>query len=53
MTLSNVNLCSYVSNCYLYACLRLLIIGYEPAGLTVHPPPQNDREWVHFIRMGV
>ena len=28
-------------------------IGYEPAGLTVHPPPQNDREWVHFFRMGV
>ena len=27
-------------------------IGYEPAGLTVHPP-QNDREWVHFFRMGV
>ena len=25
MTLRNVNLCSYVSNCYLYACLRLLI----------------------------
>ena len=29
------------------------IIGYEPAGLTVHPPPQNDRGWVHFFRMGV
>ena len=25
MTLRNVNLCSYVSNCYLYAYLRLLI----------------------------
>ena len=25
MTLRNVNLCSYVSNCYLYACLILLI----------------------------
>ena len=25
MTLRNVNRCSYVSNCYLYACLRLLI----------------------------
>ena len=24
-------------------------IGFEPAGLTVHPPPQNDREWVHFF----
>ena len=29
------------------------VIGYEPADLTVHPPPQNDREWVHFFRMGV
>ena len=28
-------------------------LGYEPAGLTVHPPPQNDRGWVHFFRMGV
>ena len=29
-------------------------IGYEPAGLTMHPPPpQNDRGWVHFFRMGV
>ena len=25
MTLRNVNRCSYVSNCYLHACLRLLI----------------------------
>ena len=32
-----------------------LLIGYEPAGLTVHPPPpkKNDRGWVHFFRMGV
>ena len=29
-----------------------LLIGYEPADLTVHPP-QNDREWVHFFCMGV
>ena len=29
------------------------LIGYEPAGLTVHPPPQNDRGWVHFFRIGV
>ena len=29
------------------------LIGYEPAGLTVHPPPPNDRGWVHFFRMGV
>ena len=25
MTVRNVNLCSYVSNCYLYAYLRLLV----------------------------
>ena len=30
-----------------------ILIGYEPAGLTVHPPPQNDRGWVHFFHMGV
>ena len=29
------------------------VFGYEPAGLMVHPPPQNDRGWVHFFRMGV
>ena len=29
------------------------IVGYEPARLTVHPPPQNDLGWVHFFRMGV
>ena len=29
------------------------ILGYEPAGLTVHPPPQNDRGWVHFFRIGI
>ena len=33
--------------------IPLLLLGYEPAGLTVHPPPQNDRGWVHFFRMGV
>ena len=27
-------------------------IDYAPAGLTVHPP-QNDRGWVHFFRIGV
>ena len=32
---------------------RFCHIGYEPADLTVHPPPQNDRGWVHFFRMGV
>ena len=27
------------------------LIGYEPADLTVHPPPKkkNDRGWVHFF----
>ena len=29
-----------------------LLVGYEPAGLTVHPL-QNDRGWVNFFRMGV
>ena len=28
-------------------------IGYEPAGPTMHPPPQNDRGWVHFFRIGI
>ena len=28
-------------------------IGYEPADLTVHPPPQNCRGWVHFFCIGV
>ena len=32
---------------------KLYTIGYEPADLTVHPPPQNDRGWVHFFRIGV
>ena len=32
---------------------KYCIIGYEPGGLTVHPPPPNDRGWVHFFRMGV
>ena len=27
MTLRNVNLCSYVSNCYLYACLILINVN--------------------------
>ena len=30
-----------------------VILGYEPADLTVHPPPQNCRGWVHFFRIGV
>ena len=39
------------TNCWPYSIH--MYVGYEPAGLTVHPPPQNDREWVHFFRMGV
>ena len=31
---------------------NVLVLGYEPADLTVHPPP-NDRGWVHFFRIGV
>ena len=29
------------------------ILGCEPVDLTVHPPPPNDRGWVHSFRMGV
>ena len=31
------------------------ILGYESAGLTVHPPPcpKNDRGWDPFFRIGV
>ena len=25
-----------------------MLVGYEPADLTVHPPPQNCRGWVFF-----
>ena len=33
--------------------IAMMCIGYEPADPTVHPPPQNDRGWVHFFRIGV
>ena len=33
--------------------LVMTLLGYEPADLTVHPPPQNCRGWVHFFRIGV
>ena len=34
--------------------IKIYVLGYEPAGLTVHPPPpKNDRGWFHFFRMGV
>ena len=29
--------------------MGIYLLGYEPAGLTVHPPPQNDRGSVHFF----
>ena len=32
---------------------HISVLGYEPACLTVHPPPQNDRGWVHSFHMGV
>ena len=31
----------------------IMLIGYEPADLTVHPPQKNDRGWVYFFRIGV
>ena len=34
-------------------CCVSALIGYEPADLTVHPPPQNDRGWVYFFCIGV
>ena len=42
----------------MYKCTYMIkigkpLIGYEPADLTVHPPPPNDRGWVHFFRIGV
>ena len=43
----------YMSVMSLKSLITVVLIGYEPAGLTVHPPPQNDRGWVHFFRMGV
>ena len=36
-----------------WLALHLKFVGYEPEGFTVHPPPQNDRGWVNFFRMGV
>ena len=41
-------------NCFVYGLfVQLEIVGYEPAGLTMHTPPKNDRGWVHFFRIGV
>ena len=42
-----------INDSLLLYCVVVTIIGYEPADLTVHPPPQNDRGWVHFFRTGV
>ena len=38
-----------------YCSCMLGLIGYEPADLTVHPPPpkKNDRGWIYFFRIGV
>ena len=41
-----------VNLCIVFKDAPHIIIGYEPAGLTVHPPPQNDRELVHFFLYG-
>ena len=45
----------YFSSCLQYVSINFCIplVGYEPADLTVHPPPKNDRGWVHFFRIGV
>ena len=45
----------YVDKVLLKFAQQAKQLGYEPAGLTVHPPPpkKNDRGWVHFFRMGV
>ena len=40
-------------DCTTTSLIKLKVVGYEPADLTVHPPPQNYREWVHFFRIGV
>ena len=48
--MSKRNIISSAQNCRV---AEAFVIGYEPADLTVHPPPQNDREWVHFFLMGV
>ena len=29
------------------------LLGYESADITVHPPPPNCRELVHFFRISV
>ena len=46
-------LCIFSYIVYVIYGISYVVIGYEPAGLTVHPPPQNDRGWVHFFRVGV
>ena len=42
-----------IANYSMFLVVSYILIGYEPADLTVHPPPQNDRGWVHFFRIGV
>ena len=41
------------SSIMIYGETGTIPLGYEPADLTVHPPPQNDRGWVHFFCIGV
>ena len=57
LALNNSGIGGYLGDAFLnhlcYADDICLIIGYEPADLTVHPPPQNDRGWVYFFRIGV
>ena len=37
-----------------YNVFITFLLGYEPADLTVHPPPPpNDGGWVRFVRIGV
>ena len=37
------------STLFFWEKFLVTLVGYEPADLTVHPPPQNCRGWVHFF----
>ena len=52
---SNLFSCSSIHGITSIDTSKLLVgrLGYEPAGLTMHPPPQNDRGLVHFFCIGV
>ena len=45
---THLNIIQFLS----YFIYSIINIGYEPADLTAHPPP-NCRGWVHFFRIGV